>query len=444
MNPITLHPKNPHYFLFRGKPTVLISSAEHYGAVLNLDFKFIPYLEELHAHGLNLTRAFTGAYLEEPATFNIENNTLGPLPGRFICPWARSDTPGYAGGGCKFDLERWDDAYFRRLKEYCQEAGRRGVIVEVVLFCPFYRERLWEISPMNAANNVNGLGHAAFEEIYTQQHADLQRLQEAMVRKIVGDLRDLDNIYYEICNEPYQGGVTPEWQRRIAAVIQEAEASFPAKHLIAQNIANGAQEVKEPDPAVSLLNFHYANPPDSVTLNYALNRVIGFDETGFKGTADLPYRTDGWEFMMAGGGVYDHLDFSFTCQHPDGTAPITRSPGGGGPTVRRQLAILKRFIESFDFVRMKPDNTVIRGGVTEGVTAWALVEPGQAYALYLKGGTHANLTLDVPAGRYHAEWLNPRTGAADKEQDVDHPGGPLTVSSPPYEEDVALRLRSRR
>src|SRR5262245_11031978 len=33
--PLALHPDNPHYFLFRGKPTILITSGEHYGAVLN-------------------------------------------------------------------------------------------------------------------------------------------------------------------------------------------------------------------------------------------------------------------------------------------------------------------------------------------------------------------------------------------------------------------------
>ena len=33
--PIRLHPDNPHYFLWRGKPTVLITSGEHYGAVMN-------------------------------------------------------------------------------------------------------------------------------------------------------------------------------------------------------------------------------------------------------------------------------------------------------------------------------------------------------------------------------------------------------------------------
>src|SRR5207253_2868269 len=35
---ISLHPDNGHYLLFRGKPTVLITSGEHYGAVLNGDF----------------------------------------------------------------------------------------------------------------------------------------------------------------------------------------------------------------------------------------------------------------------------------------------------------------------------------------------------------------------------------------------------------------------
>jgi hypothetical protein len=32
--PISLHPENPDYFLFQGKPAVLVTSGEHYGAVL--------------------------------------------------------------------------------------------------------------------------------------------------------------------------------------------------------------------------------------------------------------------------------------------------------------------------------------------------------------------------------------------------------------------------
>src|SRR5881227_3058892 len=85
--PLGLHPDNPHYFLFRGKPSVLIGSTEHYGAVLNLDFDYVRYLDEIRSKGLNLTRTFSGTYREAPGTFNITDNTLGPK--HYVCPFAR-------------------------------------------------------------------------------------------------------------------------------------------------------------------------------------------------------------------------------------------------------------------------------------------------------------------------------------------------------------------
>jgi hypothetical protein len=443
--PISLHPQNPHYFLFRGKPTVLITSAEHYGAVLNLDFDYVPYLDELRANGFNLTRTFTGTYVEDPTSFNITNNTLAPKPGRFICPWARSSEPGYANGGNKFDLTKWDDAYFKRLKDFVRQAGRRGVVVELVLFCPYYGDREWALSPLNARNNVNGIGNVHRTEVLTMKHKNLVSVQEAMVRKIVTELNEFDNLYYEICNEPYFGGVTLEWQEHIAKVIHETENSLPNKHLIAQNIANGSVKIEKPNPLVSIFNFHYSNPPDSVALNYHLNRVIAFDETGFKGIQDRPYRTDGWEFIIAGGGVYNNLDYSFTTSHERGTFVLPESqPGGGGPELRKQLKILKDFINSFDFIRMKPDNSVIKGGVPNGATARALVEHGRAYAIYIKEGTQANLVVELPKGTYRAEWLNPRTGQIEKSERLQHAGGNATLPSPQYSEDIALRIvRSR-
>src|SRR5437764_13358543 len=92
MPPIALHPQNPHYFLFRGKPAILIGSTEHYGAVLNLEFDYKAYLDELKSKSLNLTRTFSGTYREIPGSFDITDNTLGPK--KYICPWKRSDQPG--------------------------------------------------------------------------------------------------------------------------------------------------------------------------------------------------------------------------------------------------------------------------------------------------------------------------------------------------------------
>jgi len=50
-DPIKPHPSNPHYFLFKGKPTVLITSAEHYGSVVNGDFDYETYLNALKSYG---------------------------------------------------------------------------------------------------------------------------------------------------------------------------------------------------------------------------------------------------------------------------------------------------------------------------------------------------------------------------------------------------------
>src|SRR2546422_2552981 len=388
--PLALHPDNPHYFLFRGQPTVLITSGEHYGAVLNLDFDYVKYLDALKANGLNLTRTFTGAYVEPLGAFNIASNTLAPAAGRFLCPWARSETPGYANGGNKFDLAKWDNAYFERLKDFVARAGERGIVVEMNLFCPMYDESQWRLSPQNAINNANGIGEVARTNVYTlDKNNGLLAVQEALVRKIVNELNGFDNLYYEICNEPYFGGVTMEWQRHIADVIVDTGKSLGPPphaggyHLISQNIANNKAKVENPHPAVSIFNFHYASPPDTVAMNYHLNKAIGDNETGFRGTNDLPYRTEAWDFILAGGGLYNNLDYSFVAGHEDGTFAYPASqPGGGNPAFRRQMKVLKDFIHDFNFLRMKPLNVQLIAPAV-GSTVRVLADPGRAYAIYL-------------------------------------------------------------
>src|SRR5439155_6095441 len=179
--PLSLHAKNAHYFLFRGKPTVLITSGEHYGAVLNLDFDYTRYLDTLQADHLNLTRTFTGAYVEPQGTFNIARNTLAPAAGRFICPLARSDTPGYANGGNKFDLSKWDENYFKRSKDFVAQAGKRGMVVEMNLFCPMYDDSQWQLRPQNAIDTANGNGDLARMNVYTlDKNNGLLAVQEAL------------------------------------------------------------------------------------------------------------------------------------------------------------------------------------------------------------------------------------------------------------------------
>src|SRR3974390_2003560 len=89
--PIRLHPENPHYFLYRGKAVALVSSAEHYAAVINGAFDYHKYLAPFSAAGVNYTRLCGGSYVEAPGkSFGIRRNDLAPEAGKFVVPWARS------------------------------------------------------------------------------------------------------------------------------------------------------------------------------------------------------------------------------------------------------------------------------------------------------------------------------------------------------------------
>ncbi len=443
--PIALHPDNPRCFMFRGKPTVIVGSGEHYGAVLNLDFDYARYFAELARCSLNHTRTFSGVYCEPYGAFNIARNTLAPAPNRYITPWARSNQPGYANGGNRFDLTRWDPAYFARLKDFMRHASRSGVVVEMNLFCPFYGDEMWRLSPMNAANNVNGVGKVGRTDVYTlDRNGGLLPYHEAVVRKIVTELNGFDNLYYEVCNEPYFGGVTMEWQHRIVDVIVETERALSNKHLISLNVANGSARVEKPHPGVSILNFHYAFPPDAVAANKHLNLAIGDNETGFKGTGDTHYRMEAWEFIIAGGALFSHLDYSFVAGHEDGTFryPETQ-PGGGNARFREQMRVLKEFIHSFRFTRMRPDTETVVG-VPTGARIRVLSEPGRQYAAYLFGKASGELKLRLPKGRYRIRWVDTLTGKPLQELSLDHQSREASIALPSYDEDAALSIRAGR
>ena len=436
--PIGLHPENPHYFLYKEKPTILVTSGEHYGAVLNLDFDYVKYLDALSRDSLNLTRIFSGAYLEPQGAFKIERNTLAPAPGKFICPWQRTETPGHIDGGNKFDLTKWNEDYFKRLKDFMGEAEKRSVVVELAFFCPFYEDSLWQMSPMNSVNNVNAVGPTNRADVYTLDKSNgLLEIQDALVRKIVNELSGYGNLIYEICNEPYFGGVTMEWQHHIASVIQDEEQKFEHKHLISQNIANDRLLIKDPHPGVSVFNFHYAYPPVAVSQNYHHNKVIGDNETGFEGNADSTYRREGWSFILNGGALFNNLDYSFTTEHEDGIFqyPPTQ-PGGGSAALRGQLRSLKEFMTGFDFLKMKPDSTVV---TLANRRPYVLAEEGKQYAIYIFGKGPHTFEIAAPAGSYTVEYLNPLTGIFEDKQKVVS-NGKLELTSPEYTEDVAVKV----
>jgi hypothetical protein len=440
--PISLHPKNPHYFLYKGQITPLITSAEHYGAVLNQDFDYIKYLDELAVHELNYTRLFVGSYVEKPGAFGIEKNTLAPAAGRFLCPWARSSQTGYYLGGNKFDLKRWDTAYFDRLKSFIQEAEKRCIVVEITFFSSLYGPEGWLASPLNSINNINQTDSLERQNVHTMYAKTVNSYQIKMLQKVVQSLNAFDNIIYEIQNEPWAdngqkvGNTTNpdyatekwqetleipnkkslEWQRLMVNTISITEQFLPKKHLIAQNFANFHQDLSKLEGGIprktSVYNFHYAHTRAALE-NMALNKVLGFDESGFAGLADSVYRRQAWRWMLAGGGLFNNLDYSFTVAKPDGT-DSQKAPGGGSRALRMQLKTLKTKILSLNLAMAQPDTSSFTMQHA-GQNVHALTD-GNRYLVYIEKSGKNSLIAQLPEGKYTATYFAPKTGHTTKTQ----------------------------
>jgi hypothetical protein len=188
------------------------------------------------------------------------------------------------------------------------------------------------------------------------------------------------------------------------------------------------------------LELHYACP-EAVDWNRGLGRVIGYDETGFAGRADATYRRQAWNFVMSGGGLFNHLDYSFTVGQEDGTDTANRAPGGGSPALRRQLRVLAELLRGFDLALLASDSSFVRRA--PGALARTLSAPGKAYATYFEGRPSGPVSLNLPPGRWQVEWLDPIDGCELGSTVLQHSKGVAELDMPAQREELALGVVRR-
>lgn len=470
--PVTIDPGNPHYYSFRGKPILLITSAEHYGAVLNKAFDYVVYLDSLKANGLNYTRIYPGVLFEPMGKF-MTGNTLGPKMWDLIQPWARSSQSGYLFGGNRFDVNQWDPQYFKRLKDFIQEAAKRDIVVEVCLFNSQYSDT-WPLSPLYADNNVQHMSEYDWRDAQSLKHPDLVRAQENYVRKMVQEVNSFDNVILEVCDEPSSIGTGIElagpWVGHMIETVRDTERSLPQKHLLAQEVEGpfgGAMDFSA-DPRVTVIVAQYiwGRTPDAaggemgglkgLDFKYGDNKPIEMNETDYyplhyRGDKIADSRVEAWEFIVGGGAGFNQLNGLYTVKNPSGRAPDDEQ-------MWLALRSLQSFMDSFDFTRMKLDKDFVSSGVPSGAYCRVLGESGKQYAVYIHhsgdrshgsyeatpGNYQEKLAVNLPAGRYLAEWVKPADGSVISSQTITQTGGSRILNTPKYSVDIALRMKRAR
>jgi hypothetical protein len=164
-------------------------------------FDYAAYLEFLRRHGHNFIRLWRWEQFQ------------GYLPGADVHffmspqPWPRTG-PGVAKDGQpKFDLSKFDPAYFNRLRERVLTAADEGIYTSVMLFEGFSLHLTAtpdniEGHPFHAANNINDVGITSIVD-YQVLPLDsvVRKYQETYIGHVIDTLHDMPNVLYEVSNE---------------------------------------------------------------------------------------------------------------------------------------------------------------------------------------------------------------------------------------------------
>jgi hypothetical protein len=402
---ITVTPPPRRLLAWDGRPRILVGSGEHYGALVNRAFDYRRYLDTLAGDGLDHIRLFLGTYRELPGQFGIDGNTLAPRPEDCSLAWVRA-----ADG--RFDLAQIDPDHLERLRAILAAAAQRGIAVGLCLFCPSYSDEQWLAHPFHPANNRQGVGDGLVRPRMLLDPA-LRPWQQILLDAVLPVAAAAGGAHIELCNEPYQASPDPMiarefavWQGWLAAEIRRRAPALP----ISYNPANRAIAITDPPPGVDIACIHYP-APEAAWLNRGCGLAVAGDESGFQGQEDAIYRRQAWEFCLAGGALYSHLDYSFTVDHPDGTSAITaRTPGWGGVALRRQLAVLRRTLAAFDVQRLQPCPEVIDISVPQGVRVVALGLPGEAAIIHCCAWPGGPLRCCLEPGAWDVCWIDPVDG----------------------------------
>jgi len=479
-SPVSVCKANPHYFFYKNKPLILITSDHHYGAVIDLDFDYRKFLNYQSDNGMNLTRIYPGGMFETPDKY-LKGNPLGPLAGRQLLPWAKSVQTGAnpllaeAGkSSFKYDLEKWNPDYFKRLKAFVELARKLDIIVEVPFFNGMYAV-CWPLMAMNHENNIQDVGKYEAKDCglftsFSPQNQDVIRYQKAYIKKLTTELNGFDNVIFDICDEPSLQGlpdgsciflpdstVVP-WINAMKNVFLETEKTLPYKHILGQTVQSLSPDFSGESWCEWLPTEYITSAQKALNINFKSNKPLMNVESNYFGISltKNPYNADavrleGWWFMLSGGAGNINLNGEFF-----------RGQETGGPITQKQIVpqrkVLKEFMKSLDLINLSPFTGF--SGVPADAICKALAKPGQQYAFYLfhgapesEWGSHftgkagnyrETISINtVPEGKYQIEWIEPVSGKVIQTENLSCKGGNLDLKTPEYKLDIALRIANR-
>jgi hypothetical protein len=401
-------------------------------------FDYGAYLDFLVEHGHNFVRLWRWEQFKSQAAGGDLHLCMTPQP------WARTGPAAATDGKPKFDLDRFDEAFFGRLRDRVAAAGERGIYVAVMFFDGFGLHLSpapdhVEGHPFFAANNINDVGIGSILD-YQVLPLDprVQQLQQAYLRKVVDTLGDLPNLLWEVANESSGGGKAdpafaqmlgltgiPEWGDSTAwqywvidTVKRHEEAMGYDRHPIGMTMQYPVPDQIKVNQPLYASRAEWISPgyDDEVFADGGVPQAPGappsrwlVDPPAADGRKVIINDTD--HYALGGDALWAWKSF-LRGLHPilmdfgllGGVNPPDSSAGGpmsyaAFEPARWALGDTRRFAQRTNLLEMRPRQDL-------SSTGYALANPGREYLVLQPNEAAGSFTVLLEPGTYTAEWFS--------------------------------------
>ena len=347
-------------------------------------------------------------------------------------------------GKPKFNLNKFNQAYFDRLRSRVIAAHDRGIYVSIMLFEGWllqFDKLDFTGHPFHMDNNINGINGDPNRdgiglETHTMHIPAITSTQEAYISNVIDTVNDLDNVLYEIANE--SGHYSTDWQYHMINYIKNYEAKKTEQHPVGMTFQHEGGDN----------NTLFDSPADWISPNpiggYKIkpppangNKIIISDTDHLWGIGG----NQGWVWKSFLRGL-----------NPIFMDPYTSKDYQNHLSKQEWESIRKSMGFTLDCgLKVNLANMVPRGDLAS--TGYCLANLGKEYLVYLptyeKGilgkvfslfGMSETVTVDlsVCSGKLSVEWFNPRTGTTtDGEKTT---GGASRSFTPPFSGDAVLYI----
>lgn len=440
--PLRVSPINPRYFTDDAGRAIYLTGSHTWANLVEIkgegdpDFDYDQWLDFVVTHNHNFFRLWTWDH-PEMGPWTEERITFDPMPHPRTGPGLALD------GKPRFDLSRFNEAYFDRLRSRVMQAGERGIYVSVMLFegwcikSSYSKSDAWPSHPYNVHNNINGVngdpdgdGKA---DVYTLDVPEVVEYQKAYVRKVIDTVNDLDNVLFEIINEIPAGERGVRWHYHMIDYVHEYEKTKPKQHPVGMTAEGG----REHNPLL------FASPADWISPGHGPEKEYRYNPPDTGGSKVVLADTD---HLWGHGGTYQWAWKCFLrglnpifmdpwCPVPGqtraGYASMTLNqrdyPDWG--LLRVNMGYTRRYAERLDLHVAVPQGELASSG-------YCLAIPGEAYLVYVPDDAQVTVDLSAAEGQLAVEWFSPRSGTTTYTVPVE--GGGTRHFTSPVGMDVVL------